>query len=49
MFKPENLRMLRAEFESTAYANPPDSDIREIYVDAVKELDSILNKIEKEV
>ena len=46
MFKPENLRMLRAEFEATAYANPPDSDIREIYIDAVKELDSILNKIE---
>ena len=48
MFKPENLKVLRDEFESIAYANPPDSDIREIYIDAAKEITSILKSLQYE-
>ena len=48
MFKPENLRMLRAEFEAIAYANPPDSDVRTIYIDAAKEITSILKSLQYE-
>ena len=48
MFKSENLKALRAEFESIALANPPDSDVREIYLDAVKEITLILKSLKFE-